>query len=213
MSDATKDPAAPALASYSLWLIPSQPEQAERFQNLINELASMELASPTFSPHITLISPIPLSMKLRDIQTKIREAVVATLPRPGQDDSPSDSSSSSGSGSGLIVKLQAAQKGDKYYQSVLAPVELPNERLSKLRKELENQFGLGNLPEYFPHLSLFYGGVSSSRRDELANIANTKLAEFDNSGKGLKVDIEEIVIVSCVGTAEQWKVVGTEKLA
>ncbi|WWD08755.1 hypothetical protein V865_006868 [Kwoniella europaea PYCC6329] len=193
MSDATKDPAAPPLAAYALWLVPTVPEQSEKFQNLITDLASLEQPSPVFSPHITLIHPIPLSTRLRDIHAGVKQAIKTT--------------SSKHSLEKFTVDLNPAQKGDKYYQSVLAPVNLPNEALSSLREAVEDVFALKNLPEYFPHLSLFYGGVSPKRRDEIAKIANEKIGELG------KVEIGEIAIVSCVGTAEKWEVVGREKLS
>ncbi|WVW79871.1 hypothetical protein I302_101841 [Kwoniella bestiolae CBS 10118] len=192
MTDATKDPAAPPLAAYALWLVPTVPEQREKFQNLINDLASLELPSPIFSPHITLIHPIPLSTRLSDIHSSLKEAIKAT--------------SSKHSLEKFTVDLGPAQKGEKYYQSVLSPVSTANEALLTLREEVENVFSLKNLPEYFPHLSLFYGGVSPKRRDEIAKIANEKIGDMG------KLEVGEIAIVSCVGTAEKWEVVGREKL-
>ncbi|WWC68887.1 uncharacterized protein I206_102823 [Kwoniella pini CBS 10737] len=191
MTDATKDPAAPQLAAYALWLVPTIQEQKDQFQNLIKELASFEEPSPIFQPHITLLHPIPLSTKLNEIHLKLKESI--------------KSISSKYSLNEFEVKLNKAQKGEKYYQSVLSPV-IPSNTLLELRKEIENQFNLKNLPNYFPHLSLFYGGIKSNRRDELAEIANNRIKEFGN------LQVGEIVIVSCIGTAENWEIVGKEKL-
>ncbi|WWC59876.1 uncharacterized protein I303_102438 [Kwoniella dejecticola CBS 10117] len=191
MTDATKDPAAPPLAAYAFWLVPTIKEEKDRFQSLITDLAWLELPSPVFPPHITLIHPIPLSTSLVDIHTKLRGAIEAAAARHPLKD--------------LKVELNPAQKGDKYYQSVLSPVT-PSKDLLGLRTAVEDAFNIKNLPTYFPHLSLFYGGVSPERRDEIAAIANSKIGHLGD------LEVAEVAIVSCVGTAEKWEVIGSEKL-
>ena len=60
---------------------------------------------------------------------------------------------------------------------------------------------------YFPHLSLLYGDLDKERRDELAKKVNE---EMDLRGN---VEVEEIAVVDCTGTADQWKTVATVSLS
>ncbi|WVF67062.1 hypothetical protein IAT40_001806 [Kwoniella sp. CBS 6097] len=191
MSSQAGVPGAPPLNAYALWLVPSLEEQSDRLQTLINELASLEPASPTFEPHITLLHPIDLSVPLSEVHKTLRQAIDAT-------------SDEEGSLKDFTVQLSPAQSGSKYYQSVLAPVR-PASKLLALRKECEKAFGLKELPKYFPHLSLLYGELSGKRRDEIADVANRQ-GELD------KVEVDVVAIVRCVGTPKDWEVVGTETL-
>ncbi|OCF43404.1 hypothetical protein I317_02703 [Kwoniella heveanensis CBS 569] len=193
MSGQLEGSGAPPLNAYALWLVPSLEEQSDRLQTLINELASLESASPTFEPHITLLHPIDLSVPLPEVHKTLRAAIDAT------------SSKENGGLKDFTVQLTPAQSGSKYYQSVLAPVK-PESKLLTLRKECEKAFRLKDLPEYFPHLSLLYGELSGRRRDEIADVANRQ-GELD------KVEVDVVAIVRCVGTPEDWEVVGTEKLS
>jgi len=106
----------------------------------------------------------------------------------------------------LSLSLQPAQAGTHYYQSVLAPVS-SNESLSRLREACEKAFKRQGKGVYFPHLSLLYGDLDKGRRDELALKVNE---EMTLEGK---VEIEEIAVVDCTGTADQWKTVATVSLS
>ncbi|WWC87632.1 uncharacterized protein L201_002522 [Kwoniella dendrophila CBS 6074] len=198
MTDATKDPAAPPLAAYALWLVPSNSQQNQQIQDVINELSSLEHPSPIFVPHITLIHPIPLSTRLNDIHKTLKEAISATINNTAKSDAEV-----------LKVELNKAEKGSKYYQCILAPINKNNDRLLELRKQVEEKFDIGNLPEYFPHLSLLYGNLREKRKDELVDIAQSKLDQLNGINS---LEVNEVVIVSCVGTAEKWEIVGRERL-
>lgn len=106
----------------------------------------------------------------------------------------------------LSLSLKPAQAGTHYYQSVLAPVA-PDEQLSRLREACQNAFKVEGLAVYFPHLSLLYGDLDKERRDELAKRVNEEMTLVGD------VEIEEIAIVDCTGTADQWKTVATVSLS
>jgi 2'-5' RNA ligase len=106
----------------------------------------------------------------------------------------------------LCVSLQPAQAGTHYYQSVLAPVS-PDEALSRLREACEKAFKWKGKGVYFPHLSLLYGDLDKERRDELAQKVNEEMTLVGN------VEIEEIAVVDCTGTADQWETVATVSLS
>jgi hypothetical protein len=106
----------------------------------------------------------------------------------------------------LSLSLKPAQAGTHYYQSVLAPVA-PDEALSRLRGACEKQFKWQGQGTYFPHLSLLYGDLDKERRDELAMKVNQEMSLSDS------VDIGDIAVVDCTGTATQWKTVATVSLS
>ncbi|KAK8861247.1 hypothetical protein IAR55_002066 [Kwoniella newhampshirensis] len=196
---------APPLSGYALWLIPSKPATPE-YQSLISHLASLERASPTFVPHITLLHPISTSIPVDEIKATLRSAIEkakssssTTAQSPSSNPSPDSKSLFHGP-----LRLKPAQSGSKYYQSVLAPVH-PTPPLLALRKQVQEAFGLNELPDYFPHLSLLYGELTQERRDELAKVANDR-------GFKDEVEVEDVVIVDSEGVPEGWKMVGRESL-
>ena len=149
-----------------------------------------EITSPSFSPHITLIHPISKSIPVDEITSLLTECVSKAALKDDK----------------LSLKLKPAQAGTHYYQSVLAPVAA-NEGLSRLRDACQQAFKVEGLAVYFPHLSLLYGDLDKERRDELAKKVNE---EMDLMGD---VEVEEIAVVDCTGTADQWKTVATVSLS
>jgi 2'-5' RNA ligase len=170
-----------------LWLIPASPS-SESAKTVIEELTKSETQSPIFSPHITLLHPIPKSTPVDEIISLLSKAV----------------KQAGFKGKKLSLFLQPAAGGSHYYQSVLSPVHA-NPALSQLRKSCEDGFKWEGKP-YFPHLSLLYGDLTSERREELAKKVN------DEMDLTKIVEIGEIAIVDCTGTADEWKTVGTVEL-
>jgi 2'-5' RNA ligase len=161
----------------------------ESTQGVITELIQSETHSPAFSPHITLLHPIPKSTPVDEIKSLLKECIKqADL------------------GDKLSLSLNPAQGGSHYYQSVLAPVS-PDNQLSKLREVCEKGFKWKGDSVYFPHLSLLYGDITTERRDELAKKVNEEMA-LPNC-----VEIKEIAVVDCTGTAGEWRTVATVSLA
>ena len=109
-------------------------------------------------------------------------------------------------GNRLSLSLQPAQAGTHYYQSVLAPVS-SDDALSRLREACEKAFKWEGKGVYFPHLSLLYGDLDKERRDVLAQKVNEEMTLVG------EVEIEEIAVVDCTGSADQWKTVATVSLS
>jgi len=157
---------------------------------VIEQLTKHETTSPVFSPHITLLHPISKSVPVDEITSLLSQCV--------QEASLKDNR--------LSLSLQPAQAGTHYYQSVLAPVS-PDGPLSRLREVCEKAFKLQGKGVYFPHLSLLYGDLDNGRRNELAQKVNEEMTLASN------VEIEEIAVVDCTGTTDQWKTVATVSLS
>jgi 2'-5' RNA ligase len=153
-------------------------------------LTTHETTSPIFSPHITLLHPISKSIPVDEITSLLSQCVKEAALKDNK----------------LSLSLQPAQAGTHYYQSVLAPIS-PDEALSQLRQACEVTFKWEGKGVYFPHLSLLYGDLDKERRDELAQKVNEEMTMAGN------VEIEEIAVVDCTGTTDQWKTVATVSLS
>lgn len=95
----------------------------------------------------------------------------------------------------LSLRVKGSEAGSTYYQCVLAAIEF-SPALLQLREGCENTWGKIEKP-YYPHLSLLYGDLGRDRREELAGSVQ---------GLPASVQIREIAVVRCVGTAEDWTV-------
>jgi len=179
-------------SDYALWLVPSGTAHTA-LSSLIQQLSSLEAESPSFASHITLWYPIPIDTPLESITADLTQIVDGVKAKHDLQD--------------WTLQLGAAQKGEKYYQSVLAPVK-PTAGLLALRHGCEGKWGPSS-KAYFPHLSLFYGYANSERRQEIADRANRGFGETKLAGE---VVIGEIVVVDSRGTADEWKVVSSVKL-
>lgn len=171
---------------YSLWLEP-EPSFAAPLRRIIDDLSGTEATSPAFDPHVTLAHPISLDESVETIERVIKEALQEV------------------DGQALDLELQPAENGETYYQSVLAPVRLVSQ-LTKLRKACMQAFGIESRKAYSPHLSLLYGDLTDTRRRELAGLVNEP-SPFPSI-----VRFDRISIVSTVGLASEWQVVGQVKL-
>ncbi|ORY27793.1 2',3'-cyclic-nucleotide 3'-phosphodiesterase [Naematelia encephala] len=175
----------PYFAGYALWLLPAG-QGHETASRVIQILAGQESDTPgTFEPHVTLFGSLPAHSKPATIIPAVHRAI---------------QSWGSGAGYHLSLRRQPAQPGELYYQSVLAPI-IPQDSLLGLRKSCEKELRLDMDKPYFPHLSLFYGDLSQSRREELALEAERTGLIPD------ELSFEEIALVSVEGVVKDWKVV------
>lgn len=221
-----------SIKGYAIWLIPSANEKTH-YQHLINRLSKLADTDdegtrksspfPSFEPHITLFAFIPLDTPIGEISNTLRQ-VVARVAAQISSSGPerSDTMGTRGAGASaselesckgledFVLGLLPAQSGRSYFQSVLAPVK-PSTKLLSLREQTVAAFTLSpsdsdspqKRDDYFPHLSLFYGDCSPTKRAEIAAIANSDDPSL-GSGRAT-VTIKELGIVRCVGKVEEWE--------
>ncbi|GAA98927.1 uncharacterized protein L969DRAFT_88973 [Mixia osmundae IAM 14324] len=136
----------------SLWLVPSieadhhSTSPTERLSMLIGRLAHAN-ETPVFAPHVTLHSRLPLETDISSLVDTIR-GVIGTGPAPSE------------------LVFRDVREGGTVFQCVLAAIE-PDKSLSGLHDRLRaalQPFGLGDQADYFPHLSLVYGDLTSAHK-------------------------------------------------
>lgn len=184
------------IPGHCLWLVPTQ-DEVTRLQQLIDKLAAKEESAPTFHPHITLLHPLgkDATSPLETITKTLESAVTAF-------------NETRGATGPIRLTLDTPVAGEKYFQSVLTPVDetgVESRQLRQLRQAVEDAFD-EHPATFYPHLSLLYGDLSHERRLELVAEAG-KLLGFPR-----EVVVEEAVVVDINGTAPEWKIVARVKL-
>ena len=135
---------------YALWLVPAEPV----FNLLAIQIArlSLELSTPQFDPHVTLLSGITLPEQ----EALARSAGLAARLTSFQ------------------IELGEMNCLDEYFRCVYAGVvqEVPILRARQIASEI---FGIQGEPPYMPHISLVYGKLCLETREsivaELASMA------------------------------------------
>ncbi|GAA5889200.1 hypothetical protein JCM6882_000673 [Rhodosporidiobolus microsporus] len=210
----------------ALWLCPASESSSTALTTLISELSTKYL-TPSFPPHVTLLSSIPSTTPLDEVLSRLTTALSAF-----RASHPSPSSS---------VSLPLAAPGTRgtYFQYVFAAVS-PTPALLALRKAASDAFfpdlkGKGD--DYFPHLSLVYGrdsadGMRSAARIILELVTGGEVqclpvegeaaqGEGKEEGEGgekwayrgvEEVGVVEVKVVKCDGLPEEWKVLGSVPL-
>lgn len=129
---------------YTIWLQPTG-NIAYQLQERINKL-SQKYDTPSFEPHVTLIS----GLKRSEMEMK---ALLNTL---------------AASVSPFELTLSKAGYRDTFYQSLFIYVQ-KNKVLDKLRKRSCRLFDCSETNIYTPHLSLLYGELSQNEKERILN--------------------------------------------
>ncbi len=129
---------------YTIWLQPSG-DVAYQLQERINKL-SKKYDTPSFEPHVTLISGLERS------ETEMK-ALLNTL---------------AASVSPFELTLSKAGYRDTFYQSLFIYVQ-KNKVLDELRKRSCRLFDCSETNSYSPHLSLLYGDLSQNEKERILN--------------------------------------------
>lgn len=133
-----------ALPVYTIWLQP-RGDVAYQLQERINKL-SKKYDTPSFEPHVTLISGLKRS------ETEMK-ALLNTL---------------AASVSPFELTLSKAGYQDTFYQSLFIYVQ-KNKILDELRKRSCRLFDCSEENSYSPHLSLLYGDLSQNEKERILN--------------------------------------------
>ncbi len=164
---------------YSLWFMPSGYAR-KKFRKTIAGLAQ-KYRGPAFEPHVTLVGGIEKSEK-----EMLREtAELAKKIRP------------------FRITLGRTEGTDRYFRCLFAGAYETSELMVASRKALAS-FSMKKRSGYKPHLSLFYGKLSSGTKKEIA-------CKYDFCGA--KFEVKRIRLMLTKGPPGNWKKVREFRLA
>lgn len=142
---------------YHLWLKLSR-NASERFADVIQQLA-LELNTPTFEPHITLLGNVKGSEPELLARAKELAGRVPSIP----------------------ISVREAAFDDDYFRCAFMVVDItrPLRYAHTLAREIFREEGGG---EYLPHVSLVYGRYPDNRKKDLiAKLPASLLLPFEAS--------------------------------
>jgi|GEM_PF-1980331 len=167
------------------WLMPEKASK-KWLQTLISDIAK-ENFGPVFTPHLTLLSKIPLErqrMLREDSGNQQLQELIQTF-EP------------------LEIKFTEIGSNSNYYQCCFLQAEY-NSKLLKLRDNLSTFFCISSLEKFNPHLSLFYGNQSS--------ISIEKISSFFNFSEPLVIRFDQLEAHRIEGEITNWKYINSYDL-
>jgi 2'-5' RNA ligase len=153
----------------------------EQLEAVIRNL-SAEYGGPVFQPHVTLLAMIPeddenlLVEKTKRLATKI---------------------------SPFNLTFEQLCAEDRYFRALYAKA-IVSEELSSSRALVLEEFGMEEVGEYMPHLSLLYGNYDASRKLETIESLKRLLP--------LSFNVDAVTLWKTPGDATTWTRVGEYKL-
>ena len=152
---------------YSLWLMPTG-EVYEKLSSLIKSLAKKYYA-PIFDPHITLIGEV-----MQSEDDVLRRAEQLALKQ-----------------NSFQITLNSVDYQDYYFRALFIRAE-KTDLLQLLHDRAKEMFGMKDIPDYMPHLSIMYGNFPETVKAQIIkNIGRDQVAKFTvNSLHVFKTDGE-----------------------
>lgn len=174
------DPKDDKTIGYHLFLLP-QGELFNDLQSIINQLAE-KYHGPKFDPHITFLARIPETHE-SELMRKTKE--IASTMEPFE------------------IELEEVKSEDTYFRSFYWKAK-PNQKLQEYHQKAIELFNVEEVNTYMPHLSLYYGNIPQSSKDDMKESFTLP------SQTKFRVDI--IHLYKTEGTAENWLPVGVYRL-
>lgn len=170
------DPKESKTVGYHLFFLP-EGELFDNLQHTINELAE-KYQGAKFEPHLTLLARIPKADKT-ELVAKTKQ--LASMMEPFE------------------VEPKEVVAQDAYFRALYCKAE-PNSKIEEYHQKALEMFGIQDVNIYLPHLSLYYGNVSQSIKDEM--IASLQLPS------SMKFLVDKVYLYQTEGEAENWIRIG-----
>lgn len=170
------DPKDSKTIGYHLFFLPSG-ELFDNLQSTINTLAE-KYNGVKFEPHLTLLARIPKADEGELIAKTQRLAKMMAS---------------------FEVELKKIFAEDAYFRALYCKAE-PNSIMEEYHQRALETFGVQDVNVYMPHLSLYYGNVPQSTKDEM--IASLSLPA------SMKFLIDKVHLYRTEGEAQDWVRVG-----
>lgn len=170
------DPKDSKTVGYHLFFLPSG-KLFDSLQNTINRLAE-KYGGMKFEPHITLLARIT---KADESELVAKTKKLASTMRPFE------------------IEPKKIYTQDAYFRALYCKAKY-NAKVKRYHQRALEMFGIRDVNPYFPHLSLFYGNVSQSTKDEM--IASLSLPA------SMKFLVDTAYLYRTEGEAQDWVRVG-----
>ncbi len=173
------DPKSTKTVAYHLLLLPSG-ELFNNLQNTINILAE-KYHGPKFDPHVTLLGTqktdeAELIAKIKKFASEINS---------------------------FEIELKEICTEDAYFRALYCKAE-HNPKLEEYHQKAMEIFNIENLSIYTPHLSLYYGNIPQSTKQEM--IKSLSLPT------NMKFLVDKVYLYHTEGEVEDWVQVGAYQL-
>jgi len=170
------DPKESRTVGYHLFFLP-EGELFDGLQSTINALAD-KYGGAKFEPHLTLLARIP---KADEAELIAKAQQLATTMSPFE------------------VKPKEVRAEDAYFRALYCEAE-PNPTMEEYHQKALEAFGVQDVNVYMPRLSLYYGNVPQSTKDEM--IASLQLPA------SMKFLVDKVYLYRTEGEAQDWVRVG-----
>ncbi|MEK7663866.1 MAG: 2'-5' RNA ligase family protein [Patescibacteria group bacterium] len=174
------DPKDSKTVGYHLFFLP-EGELFDNLQNTINQLAE-KYGGMKFEPHVTLLARIP---KANETELTAKTQKLAKMMKPFE------------------IEPKKVYAQEDYFRALYYKAKY-NARLKRYHQKALEMFGVQDVNVYFPHLSLFYGNVPKSIKDEM--IASLSLPA------SMKFLVGKVYLYRTEGEAKDWVRVGAYPL-
>lgn len=174
------DPKESKTIGYHLFFLP-EGELFDSLQHTINELAD-KYQGAKFEPHLTLLARIP---KAGEDELAAKTQQLASTMEPFE------------------VEPKEVIAQDAYFRALYCKAE-PNQKIEEYHQKALEMFGVQDINVYLPHLSLYYGNVPQSIKDEM--ITSLSLPS------SMKFLVDRVYLYRTEGEAQDWVRVGAYPL-
>ena len=170
------DPKESKTVGYHLFFLPEE-ELFDSLQNTINAVA-VKYGGVKFEPHLTLLARIP---KADEAELMVKTKALASTMEVFE------------------VEPKEILAEDAYFRALYCRAE-PNAKMEKYHQKALEMFGVQDVNVYMPHLSLYYGNVPQSTKDEM--IASLSLPV------SMRFLVDRVYLYRTEGEAQDWVRVG-----
>jgi len=174
------DPKNSKTIGYHLFFLPPG-ELFNGLQNIINTLAE-KYGGVKFEPHLTLLARIP---KADEAELVAKTEKLASMMEPFE------------------VELKEILVEGAYFRALYCKAE-PNAKMEEYHQKALEIFGVQDINVYMPHLSLYYGNIPQSTKDEM--IISLSLPA------SMKFPVDKVYLYRTEGEAQDWVRIGVYPL-
>ena len=174
------DPKDSKTIGYHLFFLP-EGELFDGLQNTINTLAE-KYGGMKFEPHLTLLARIPTAPEA-ELVAKTQQLAATMQP--------------------FEVEPKEVRAEDAYFRALYCKAET-NPTVEQYHQKALEVFSVQDVNVYIPHLSLYYGNVLQSTKDEM--IASLQLPV------SMKFLVDKVYLYRTEGEAKDWIRVGVYPL-